>query len=110
MPLYLSSNPKLDKNLETLIDQLKDYLTLITGKDTSKTKAVAFALYYTLQTLPSDNDRIQKITYILKDKEKLEDEEFINDVVQSFKLKIRADIKNILKKSIGGESNAVHQD
>jgi len=112
MPLFLSGSDELDSNIETMINELKEYLTLILGEDISKVKVVGFALYYTMQTLPEDPKRDEKIHTafeVIKKKIRLEDKDFIDKLIHSFKDKSEQHIKELLKKTIEGGENDNHQ-
>ena len=108
MPMYLASSPELDENLEAMVNELKNYLKLVTGKDISIAKTVAFAVYYTLHMLPSDERRLNKIKDIFQDKDrksKLENGRFIDKLLETFRDWKNADVKEILLEEVK-EDNA----
>lgn len=105
MPLLIGGSPELDKNLETLIEVLRDYLSFVAGNEVPKVKIVMFALVYTVQSLPKDEERFDKIRAVLtkENSKKLESTEFIEQLLLLFQKQKEKDFKLILKETIGGD-------
>jgi len=105
MPLLIGGSPELDRNLETLIEVLKDYLSFIAGNEVPKVKTVMFALVYTIQGLPKDEERFGKIRAVLTKEniKKLESTEFIEQLLLLFQKQKEKDFKLVLKETIGGD-------
>lgn len=91
MSLYLSDEEGV---IQETTEELKKYLQIMTGKKVTKSESVAFALYYTISTLPSDSRKQE----VIKDVEKVLDSEFVKQVIERFKRETRPDIEEVLKK------------